>query len=168
MQIQRFIFTLLISSYLVSSQANTNDKEQVEDTLERYINVIKATQGFNGEILVARGDEIVFQKATGMASFEHQVALQKGAKYRIASITKSLTATLIMMAQQEGMLSIKDRVVDYIPQLATKFKDITIEHLLTHTSGLPHNEGIKDYWLIKSKLDMTTKQSLEEINQINQ
>lgn len=50
--------------------------------------------------------------------------------------------------------------------MAESFSEITIYQLLTHTSGLPHNEAIPDYWQLKSKLEMNNKQVLEEINRL--
>ncbi len=133
-------------------------------TLETYLKVINHNKGFNGEILISNGHDIIFQKSIGMASFENNIQLENGAKYRIASITKTFTGTLIAIAQEEQKLNVHDRVNDYLIALSPKFKDITILQLLKHSSGLPHNEGIKDYWRIKSKLQMTPEQVIKEIN----
>lgn len=161
------IITLIIIIFSSDSvQAEDNQPSAFDTKLETYMNAIKLKKGYSGEILVAKGNTVLFQKALGMASIEHQLHLKNGAKYRIASITKTFTAMLIMMAQRDKKLKVEDNVIKYIPQLSAQFKDITIGQLLTHTSGLPHNEGIKDYWLIKSKLQMTKQQTLEEINQL--
>jgi len=135
--------------------------------LETYLNTIHLKKGFNGEILIAQGNNIVFQKAVGMASYENSVELKNGAKYRIASITKTYTGTLIAIAQEEEKLNVQDKASDYLNSLSPKFKNITIEQLLYHTSGLSHNEGIKDYWQTKSKLQMTPEQVVSEINTLD-
>jgi CubicO group peptidase (beta-lactamase class C family) len=137
------------------------------EQLHSYLEVIHAKKHFNGELLVAKGDRILFHEAIGLASIEHNVAMETDAVYRIASITKSFTGTLIAMAEQEKKLRYSDKAIRYIPGLSDKFKDISIHQLLTHTSGLPHNEGIKDYWLTKSKLQMTTEQVINEINAVD-
>jgi CubicO group peptidase (beta-lactamase class C family) len=70
------------------------------EQLHSYLEVIHAKKHFNGELLVAKGDRILFHEAIGLASIEHNVAMETDAVYRIASITKSFTGTLIAMAEQ--------------------------------------------------------------------
>jgi CubicO group peptidase (beta-lactamase class C family) len=147
-------------------------KSQTEDffdfgKLESYLNAIHQKKGFSGEILVANGMNILFQETIGLASYENNLELKKGSKYRIASITKTFTGTLIAIAQEESKLNVQDKVINYVNGLSPKFKEISIEQLLTHTSGLPHIETIKDYWLKNSKLQLSPEQILTEINAVD-
>jgi len=160
-----YAITLLLG---LSLNVNSQTKEFVDaEKFEAYLNAIHLKKGFNGEILVAKGKNILFQQTVGLASYENNLELKKGSKYRIASISKTFTGTLIAIAQEEEKLNVQNKAIDYINGLSPKFKDITIEQLLTHTSGLPHNEGIKDYWKIKSKLQMTSEQVITEINALD-
>jgi len=154
---------VLMFGFSLTIHAQTKDFFD-EEKLESYLNSIHSKKGFNGEVLVAKGKNILFQKAVGFTSYENNLELHIDAKYRIASITKTFTGTLIAMAQQEKKINLNDKACDYIETLSKKFQHITIKQLVTHTSGLPHNEGIEDYWLTKSKLQMTTKQVIAEIN----
>ncbi|MDD7888193.1 serine hydrolase [Flavivirga sp. 57AJ16] len=162
---QLFALTLLFG---LSLTVKSQQKESLDvGTLDTYLNAIHLKKGFNGEIFVAKGNNIIFQKTVGMASYENSVKLKNGAKYRIASITKTFTGTLIAIAQEEQKLNVQDKASGYLNGLSPKFKNITIEQLLYHTSGLPHNEGIKDYWQTKSKLQTTREQAIEEINTLD-
>lgn len=152
-----FLSSLLALSHL---QGQTQDEK-----LDHYLNYLHTQKHFSGEILVAKGKNILFDQAIGLASREHNLPLKTGVKYSIASITKTFTAALIIMAEKESRLKANDKAIDYIPGLSEKFRDITLHQLLRHTSGLVHNEGIPDYWLVKSKLQMTEENMLEEINQ---
>ena len=152
----------------VSLTVNSQTKKSLDvGTLDTYLHTIHLKKKFNGEILIAEGNTIVYQKSVGMASHENNVELKNGAKYRIASITKTFTGTLVAIAQEEQKLNVQDKASDYLKDLSPKFKNITIGQLLHHTSGLPHNEGIENYWQTKSKLQTTTKQMIEEINTLN-
>ncbi len=65
-------------------------------------------------------------------------ALAKDALFLVASITKPVTATAVMMLVERGQLALEDRVKDYVPKFGQKGKEeVQIRHLLTHTSGLP-------------------------------
>lgn len=159
------LFALLIG---LSATANSQTKDFFTlEKLESYLNYIHLKKGFNGEILVGKGNNIIFQKSVGVASYEHSIKLENGAKYKIASVTKTFTGSLIAIAEEERRLKVQDKAIDYIPVLSSKFRDITIEQLLSHTSGLPHHEGIKDYWLTKSKLQMNPEQVITEINMLD-
>ncbi len=162
------LLSLITLTFLLPLIVNSQTFEFTDsEKLESYLNVIHIKKGFNGEILVAKGKNIFFQKAVGLASYENNLKLNIEAKYRIASITKTFTGTLIAIAQEENKLNIKDKASDYIIGLSPKFGEITIKQLLIHTSGLPHNEGIKNYWHTKSKLQMTPEEIITEINALD-
>lgn len=119
--------------------------------------------GFSGILLVAKKDRILYMETAGKASVELNVPITADNKFRIASVTKSFTAWLIMQAVEEGKLQLTDSLSAYIPN---NWPKITIQQLLTHTAGIPHNEGITDYWTIKSRLPLTKEQALAEILQM--
>lgn len=78
----------------------------------------------------------VFRKAYGAANIEHNIALQPDMSLRIGSITKQFTAAAIMLLAEQGKLSVTDNINKYLPGLPAQGADITIENLLTHTSGI--------------------------------
>jgi CubicO group peptidase (beta-lactamase class C family) len=104
--------------------------------------------------LVARNGKIVYHKAFGMADNEANRSLQRDDIFRIASQTKAITSTAVMMLWEEGKFGLDDPISKYIPEFehAMIFESlneadssftatpasspITIRHLLTHTSGL--------------------------------
>jgi CubicO group peptidase (beta-lactamase class C family) len=139
----------------------------LEKELHSYLEVIHHNKGFSGELLVAQGHQILFREAIGWQSVELDIPAKFGANYRIASITKTFTGTLLAIAQQEGRLDPTDKAGTYIQELSNRFKDITIQQLVTHTSGLPHNEGIPNYWRDVSKRQWTTAQVIDMINQLD-
>ena len=104
--------------------------------------------------LVARNGKIVLHKAYGLADVHDSVPFRPDGIFRIASQTKAITATAVMMLWEEGHFRLDDPIADYIPEFAdagvletfreadSSFtttpleKPITIRHLLTHTSGI--------------------------------
>ncbi|MEI7729623.1 MAG: serine hydrolase [Verrucomicrobiota bacterium] len=100
--------------------------------------------------LVATPEEILHFDAAGLADIADAKPMATDAIFWIASMTKPLTATAILMLQDEGKLSVDDPVAKYLPELGTlKTPDgqsarITLRHLLTHTSGLP--EATRDQY----------------------
>lgn len=91
-------------------------------------------------VLVARDGKILFAKAYGLADVEHAIPVSTETKFNIASITKPFTAAAILKLQEEGRLSLDDTLTKYIPDYP-RGNEITLRHLLTHTSGIPEKLG---------------------------
>ena len=95
-----------------------------------------ANQGkFNGNALILKNGEIVYQGAFGLRSIDPVDSLQLNSTFRLASVSKQFTAMAIMMLQEEGKLSYEQDIREVIPELP--YEGITIRHLLCHQSGLP-------------------------------
>jgi len=91
---------------------------------------------FHGAVLVARGGNTILRKGYGLADREREIAHTPATRFRIASITKQFTALAIMMLQEQGKLHIYDNVCQYLEECPAGWENMTIHHLLTHTSGI--------------------------------
>jgi len=103
-----------------------------------------AKRGFSGAVLVAKDGRILVNCGYGMANYEHDVPNTPKTKFRIASITKPITAVAIMQLQEQGTLRVDDLLSKYLPDYPNADR-ITIHHLLTHTSGMPDHLAGFDY-----------------------
>lgn len=111
------------------SPAQNNLKE-----LDLFLSTLYRNHQFNGNVLVAEEGRVVYNKSFGLADFQQQIPIKKNTAFPIASITKSFTATAILQLQEQGKLNIQDAVSKYLTGFP--YSDITIQHLLTHSSGL--------------------------------
>jgi D-alanyl-D-alanine carboxypeptidase len=89
-----------------------------------------------GSVIVVKDGKTVFRKGYGMADLAKGIPMDAGAQHRIGSVTKQFTSTAILMLAEEGKLSLDDDITRYLPDYPTNGRHITIEHLLTHTSGI--------------------------------
>lgn len=105
-------------------------------------------------VLVSRHGKIIYKKAFGMANIELNVPMQTNNVFRIASLTKQFTAVAILQLMEQGKLDLKDEITKYIPGYPVQGATITIEHLLTHTSGIRDYTSITDT-VQRSKMDVT-------------
>jgi CubicO group peptidase (beta-lactamase class C family) len=93
--------------------------------------------------LIATRDKALYLEAAGFADIAAKGPMRTNAIFWIASMTKPITATAVLMLQDEGKLSVNDPVAKYLPELGDmktadgKSANLTLSHLLTHTSGLP-------------------------------
>ena len=87
-------------------------------------------------VLVAKGGEVIYRSAFGMANLELNVPMKPEMVFEIGSMTKQFTAVSILMLMERGKLSLSDEITRFIPDYPTQDNKITIHHLLTHTSGI--------------------------------
>ncbi|HMJ70957.1 MAG TPA: serine hydrolase domain-containing protein [Cyclobacteriaceae bacterium] len=129
---RHLLFALLICIGCGTAFAQTNDTTARIDKLFSSWN--NATPG--GSILVARGTNIIYHKAYGMADLERDVPNTNETIFEAGSVSKQFTAFSILLLESEGKLSRTDDVRKYVPELPVYQAPITIQHLLNHTSGL--------------------------------
>ncbi|HEY8019807.1 MAG TPA: serine hydrolase, partial [Thermoanaerobaculia bacterium] len=89
-------------------------------------------------VLVERGGQVILRKGYGMANLELCVPVRPEMVFRIGSITKQLTAMAILRLAAEGKLALDDEVGKLLPGYPSHGRRITLENLLTHTSGIPN------------------------------
>jgi len=101
---------------------------------------------FNGAWLYAEKGEIVSKGALGFRDPEDTLPITEDTIFQLASVTKQFTAAAVMLARREGLLELDDEITKYFPEIP--YPDVTIRHLLTHTSGIPDYFDDAD-WFIK-------------------
>jgi Beta-lactamase class C and other penicillin binding proteins len=99
-------------------------------------------------LLLGKKGQIIFREGTGLANLEHQVPLTPDMPFRLASLTKPLTSTAILMLVEAGELALTDSLNHFLPDYPMGETTITIEHLLTHTSGIPDYTELPEWWAI--------------------
>jgi len=92
-------------------------------------------RGFNGNVLVARSGKVIYQRSFGYSNFDTHATLDENSLFELASVSKQFTAVGILLLKDEGRLSLSDTLRKFFPELP--YSNVTIRHLLTHTSGLP-------------------------------
>lgn len=87
-------------------------------------------------VLVAHEGRVLMRKAYGSANVELGVPLRPEHVFRLGSITKQFTAVATLMLVEEGKVSLDDEITRFLPDYPVQGRRITVEHLLTHTSGI--------------------------------
>ncbi len=100
---------------------------------------------FMGAVLVARDDQILFDKGYGSANLEWKIANDGDTKFRLGSVTKQFTGVAILLLQERGKLTLDAPVKTYLPDAPAAWDKVTVRHLLNHTSGIPNFTSFPDY-----------------------
>ncbi|HXI26464.1 MAG TPA: serine hydrolase domain-containing protein, partial [Pyrinomonadaceae bacterium] len=150
--------SLIITSFALTANAQTQLPADVTQKIDTVVTDALTRSGVpSASIAVVKDGQIVYLKAYGDAKLEPKTAATSDMRYSIGSISKQFTATAILLLQEQGKLSLDDKVAKYMPDL-TRANEVTIRQLLSHTSGY------QDYWpqdyVMKPMLEATTAQKI--------
>jgi CubicO group peptidase (beta-lactamase class C family) len=125
--------------------ADRPSPQELTSKIEQYMAAQVERGHFNGTILLAKNGQILFCRGFGMANLEHDIPCGPNTKFRLGSITKQFTAMAILILRERGKIAFTDKVGKYIPGAPKAWDEITIHHLLTHTSGIPNYTSFPDF-----------------------
>ncbi len=117
----------------------------LDAAFDSYMRLAVQNAAVSGTVLVAKDGVPLFQQSYGLANQAFEVPNTQDTVYVLQSITKPFTAILIMMLQEEGRLNVNDRACDYLDNCPEAWRSVTLQHLLTHTSGIPNYSGLPDW-----------------------
>lgn len=112
-------------------------QKKLNPYLKKYIDKLAELDRFSGSVLVAKGNSILFEKTYGVSNKKTRVKNDANTSFNIASTTKTFTAVSIAKLVEQGKLKYTDTISKFIPEYPKDIADqVTIHHLLTHTSGI--------------------------------
>ncbi len=140
---------LLLSAPLAEAQEAASDPAEARSTIEgvdAYVQALMQKRHIPGvSIAVVRDGEVVLAKGYGLANVELGVPATEDTVYQLASVTKTFTSAAVMLLEAEGKLSLDDRITDRLSGLPEAWKDVTVRHLLNHTSGIKSYTSVEDF-----------------------
>lgn len=107
-----------------------------EQRLTKALEQVEKEHRLSGVLLIAQDRNVVFEKAYGFASRQLNVPNVLETKFHIASVTKMFIAMAALVLSEHGQISLQEKPRHYLPELAVLDQNITLHHLLSHTSGL--------------------------------
>jgi CubicO group peptidase (beta-lactamase class C family) len=110
------------------------DPKHADKKIDEFMQQLHKTRAFNGNVLVAKHGKIIYEKAIGWADYLHRDSLKIGSQFELASVTKTMTSTAILLLMERGKLKLDQNVKDFFPDFP--YDGVTIKLLLTHRSGL--------------------------------
>lgn len=153
-KLSSIIFAALIS-FVLSSVA-------FADKIDDRVKMFMAERHIPGAaVAVVRNGRVVRIKGYGVASLEFGVPVTTETVFEIGSVSKQMTAAGIMLLVQDGKVNLDERISKYLPNTPEAWKDVTVRHLLTHTSGIKSYTGLDGFDLAQrmSMVDFIKKLS---------
>ncbi|MEO6546486.1 MAG: serine hydrolase [Ferruginibacter sp.] len=113
--------------------------------LDSFMQAEVFVNNFNGNVLIAKAGNIIYQKSFGYSNYNTRELLDNNSIFELASISKQFTAMGILMLEEKGKLKLSDSLRKFFPELP--YSNVTIQNMLTHTSGLPdYMDAMANKW----------------------
>ncbi len=114
-------------------------KAQSAPTLKNLLSDFEKATGYSGAVLVADHGGIVYQSGVGFADRSWNTPNGQDTRFLIASLTKPMTAVLVLQLSEEGRLNLDDTIRDHLPDYPAEYStEVTISQMLKHESGIPN------------------------------
>ncbi len=136
---------LLSASALTLAAGVPRAGDALADRIGRHFVESIEPSGFSGAILVALGDEVLLRRACGLANREEGLENQPQTRFRIGSISKQFTAALVLRQSERGLLALDDLAGEYWQETPAQWSEVTLRHLLQHTSGIHSVTDLPDF-----------------------
>jgi CubicO group peptidase (beta-lactamase class C family) len=140
----KLLLIALLSSYFLFGQK----KFQRIDSL---FNSFQVNGQFNGNVLITEKGKLIYQKSFGLANEESKEELTENSVSELASCAKQFTTMAIVQLKEQGKLNYDDPIDKHLPELK-EYHNVTVRHLLNHTSGMPDYMQLMDSLWDKEKI----------------
>ena len=109
------------------------------DSIEKAVSASMAAHKIPAiSVALTSGDSVIYERSFGMVDVENKIMASNRAVYRIASVSKPITAVAVMQLAQQGRIDLDAPIQRYVPAFPEHPAPITVRQILTHTSGIRH------------------------------
>ena len=154
---------LLLTAPLTATERVSPDEARTK--IQGLVDEALADRAVGLSVALAYDGEIVLEKGYGTIEVEHEVTADAESIFRIGSITKQFTAALIMKQVEAGKIRLDDPISEYV-DFPTQGKEVSVRHLLTHTSGIKSYTGLGADWIKTVPLEMTHDELLGLVEEL--
>lgn len=137
--------TIILLSIQLQALAQTQAQKTAK--IDEVMTLANKYGLFNGSVLVAENGKVIYKKGLGLANMEWNIPNTPETRFRLGSITKQFTATLILQLVEQGKIKLDGKLSDYLPEYRKDVgQKVTIHQLLNHTSGIPSYTGLPGFF----------------------
>jgi CubicO group peptidase (beta-lactamase class C family) len=152
--------TLALISVTTAPAAQAAGEKDLAAKIDAVMSEVYKPGEPGAAVIVRKNGRTVFRKGYGLADLELGVAIEPDMVFRLGSITKQFTAVSILLLAEEGRLGLQDEITKFLPDYPTQGRTITVEHLLTHTSGIQSYTDMPE-WLPLMRKDLTVRELID-------
>ncbi len=114
-------------------------------------------------LMVRKQGKLIYDKSYGVSDVENSVRTSKRTIYKLASMTKPITAAAVMILRDQKLLSLDNDLLCFFPNFPLNKKTVTVRHLLNHCSGLGQGQLGKEFYILSAKPEDSLKDRTERL-----
>lgn len=139
------VCALIVSAFQSAAWAQNNEQNKAAK-IDEVMTAANRHRLFNGSVLVAENGKVIYKKGFGKANMEWNIPNTPDTRFRLGSITKQFTATLVLQLVQQGKIKLDGKLSDYLPDYRKDVgAKVTVHQLLNHTSGIPSYTSLSHF-----------------------
>lgn len=132
--------------FALSGHVAAQTAAQKAAKMDEVLTAANKNRLFNGTVLVAENGKVIYKKGFGKANMEWNIPNTPDTRFRLGSITKQFTATLILQLVEQGKIKLDGKITDYLPDYRKDVGEkVTVHQLLNHTSGIPSYTSMPNF-----------------------
>ena len=159
---------LLTFIIMNTSSCSSNIGDPVVEKIDNYFSSLLKFENPGAAVLIMKGDSIIFAKGYGVTDLNTMTPIDENTFFNIASISKQFSAVALMMLSAEGKLSLDDTVAKWFPEFKSPLlEQITLRHLLSHTSGIPDARNRTDRHFATTATDTNSYAYISNLEKLN-
>ena len=165
---RKFLIWVVLSMTITAASAN-----EINDILAKRIDaVFDAVYNNPNEpgaaVVIYQGKETIYSRCFGMADLDTRTPVTLETNFCIASVSKQFSAVALLLLAEDGKLSLNDPLSKFFPEFkAPFFNDITLHHILSHTSGIPDARPRDDRNFVLYSTDVSSVQYMRTLDHLN-
>ena len=165
----QFIMIVALLALATAVQAQNMSKEETERRLDEVFGAVYNNPAEPGAaVLIMQGNDTVYSRCFGLADMETKEPVSFATNFCIASVSKQFSAVALLQLAEQGVLSLEDPLSKFFPEFqAPFFKDITLHHIMSHTSGIPDARPRNDRNFVLYSNDVTSVQYMRTLDHLN-
>jgi len=163
------VMIVALMALATATQAQNMSKEETARRIDKVFSAVYNNPLEPGAaVLIMQGNDTLYSRCFGVADMETKAPVTFATNFCIASVSKQFSAVALLQLAEQGMLSLNDPLSKFFPEFqAPFFDDITLHHIMSHTSGIPDARPRSDRNFVLYSNDVTSVQYMRTLDHLN-
>ena len=151
------------------AQTRNMSKDEVKRSIDEVFSAVYNNPNEPGAaVLIMQGNDTLYSRCFGLADMVTREPVSFASNFCIASVSKQFSAVALLQLAEQGKLSLNDPLSKYFPEFqAPFFKDITLHHIMSHTSGIPDARARGDRNFVIYSTDVESVGYMKTLDHLN-
>ena len=166
---KKYFMIVALLAISIATMASDMKNDELTKRIDAIFGAVYSNPAEPGAaVLIMQGNDTVYSRCFGVADMETKTPITLETNFCIASVSKQFSAVALMQLAEQGVLSLDDPLSKFFPEFqAPFFKEITLHHIMSHTSGIPDSRPRDDRNFVLYSTDVNSVQYMRTLDRLN-